>query len=37
MLKTDKYLQITFDNGATWETLLLESGTEWRYPLAEVT
>ncbi|WP_037383190.1 Ig-like domain repeat protein, partial [Serratia sp. DD3] len=36
-LQSNQYLQISFDNGSNWTTLLSETGTDWNYKLAEVT
>ncbi|WP_200874165.1 VCBS repeat-containing protein, partial [Serratia sp. DD3] len=36
-LQNDQYLQISFDNGSSWTTLLSETGTDWNYKLDAVT
>jgi len=36
-LKSTEILQITFDNGKTWESLLSDSGADWTYTLAAAT
>ncbi|MDH2067734.1 Ig-like domain-containing protein [Pantoea sp. GD03673] len=36
-LKSTEILQITFDNGKTWASLLSDSGTDWNYTLAAAT
>ncbi|NDJ58739.1 hypothetical protein GWD52_17440 [Enterobacteriaceae bacterium 4M9] len=36
-LKEDEYLQISFDKGKTWTTLLSETGSAWSYGLPEAT
>ncbi|KEY59683.1 hypothetical protein SRDD_14040 [Serratia sp. DD3] len=36
-LQNDQYLQISFDNGSNWTTLLSEAGTNWSHQLAAVT